>query len=70
MARRQISVLCIQETHSRVSEKYLTFGNFLVLVAGHDKKDQREYASVGFIIAPHMYLQSFARFVFQIGLLV
>ena len=36
-----------------MSEKYLTFGHFLVLVAGHDKEDQREYAGVGFIIAPH-----------------
>ena len=54
MTRRQISVLWIQETHSRVSEKYLTFGNLLVLVAGHDKADQREYAGVGFIIAPHI----------------
>ena len=32
----------------------MTFGNFLVLVAGHDKEDQREYAGVGFIIAHHI----------------
>ena len=65
MTRRQISVLCIQATHSRVSEKYLTFGNFLVLVGGHDKENQREYTGVGFIIASHMVPSVMARLVIQ-----
>ena len=54
MTRRQISILCIQETHARISERYRTFGNFLVINAGHDQEDQREYAGVGFIIAPSL----------------
>ena len=53
MIRRQIPILCIQETHVATSERYITFGNYLVIVSGHDK-DEREYAGVGFIIAPHI----------------
>ena len=39
-----------------MSDKYLMFGNFLVVVTRHDHEDQREYAGVGVIITLHIVL--------------
>ena len=49
-----MSILCIQETHAHIGEQYRTSGYYLVVVAGHNDDNQREYAGVGFLIAPHI----------------
>ena len=51
MKRRGISVVCIQETHIIQSPYYTTVDNFLVILSG-SSGGLREFAGVGFIIAP------------------
>ena len=51
MRRRRISILCLQETHIAKSPYYTTDDNFLVILSG-SSGEKREFAGVGFIIAP------------------
>ena len=51
MRRRNISVLAIQETRVSKSPYYTTEDGFLVILSGSRTED-REYAGVGFILAP------------------
>ena len=53
MLRRHISILCIQESHILRSPYYTTDNGFLVVLSGSSTGD-REFAGVGFIIAPWM----------------
>ena len=51
MRRRNISVLSIQETRVSKSPYYVTEDGFLVILSGAST-EAREFAGVGFIIAP------------------
>ena len=51
MGRRHIDILCIQETHIIQSPYYSTDSGYLVILSGSSSGD-REYAGVGFIVAP------------------
>ena len=51
MTRRRISILCIQETRIIQSPYYTTDNGFLVILSGSSEV-ARDYAGVGFIVAP------------------
>ena len=51
MSRYSISILCIQETHIAKSPYYTTENGFLVILTGSTGIG-RDYAGVGFIVAP------------------
>ena len=51
MGRRGIDILCIQESHILQSPYYRTDAGFLIVLSGSSSGD-REFAGVGFIIAP------------------
>ena len=51
MERRGIHILCIQETHILQAPYYDTDNGYLVVLSG-SASGPREYAGVGFIIAP------------------
>ena len=51
MKRHNIGILCIQETHVKDSFYYTTYDVYFVILSGATDVD-REYAGVGFIIAP------------------
>jgi len=54
MERYDIQVLCIQETHGTGSCAFTTPEGYFVILSGGEplKEGEREYAGVGFIIAP------------------
>ena len=51
MKERSIDVLCMQETRVKHSPYYTVGAGFLVVLSG-SAADGREFAGVGFIIAP------------------
>ena len=51
MQRRKVDIACLQETRIKQSPHYITDEGFLVILSG-SASDGREYAGVGFIIAP------------------
>ena len=53
MERRNIGVLCVQETHRRNSDYFCTEEGYLVVLSG-GVGEGREWAGVGFIFAPFM----------------
>ena len=62
MTDRRIGVLCLQETHKRGSDYFITSDGFLVIFSGTSTGD-REHAGVGFLVAPWMrkYVVSFTQ---------
>ena len=53
MIQKRISIICIQETHQAKSDYYVTEEGFLLILSG-TALDEREYAGVGFVVAPYM----------------
>ena len=51
MQRRDVGILCMQETHKKNSDYYVTAEGFLVVLSG-SAGEGREHAGVGFLIAP------------------
>ena len=51
MAKHDVSILCLQETHKSLSDYYVTHDGFLAILSG-TSSDRREFAGVGFLIAP------------------
>ena len=51
MKELDIGIICIQETRKKLSDYFITEDHFLVILSGR-ADDQREYAGVGFIVAP------------------
>ena len=52
-AKMGIGIMCVQETHIKGCP-YFESDGFLIIYSGCEESQKREYAGVGFIIAPHM----------------
>ena len=52
MITHDIGILCMQETYVPAAPWYISDEGFLMILSGGDSP--REYAGVGFIIAPHL----------------
>ena len=52
MLERHIDIMALQETHRPKADYLITDENFLVVLPGGDS--EKEFAGVGFLIAPHV----------------
>ena len=53
MIRESIDISCLQDTHRSLSDSFISDEDFLIILSGGSNND-REYAGVGFLIAPHI----------------
>ena len=54
MERLDIGILCLQETHRKRSDYYITARGYLLFLSGTDADNQAEHAGVGFLISPQL----------------
>lgn len=52
MQQHNIHILCLQETHRPSCNYWISNAGFLFILSGGEDENEREYAGVGFIIAP------------------
>ena len=53
MTNMGIGIMCVQEAHIKECP-YFESDEFLIIYSGCEENQNREYAGVGFIIAPYM----------------
>ena len=52
MLKYNIHILCLQETRKPLSDYSITEKGFILILSGKSNTEEREYAGVGFLIAP------------------